>query len=217
MANYDIKALHNCILKTLQTIDKVCKEHNLRYYIWAGTQLGAVRHGGFIPWDDDIDIAMPRKDYDLLIAHAKEWLPNPYEMVCAENDENYPIAFAKIQDSSTTIIERMHLRYLGGAYIDVFPLDGVPNNWCKRWHFARYKFYRTVLYLVQRDPYKHGKGPSSWVPLLCRTLFTLKGVQKSIRNILTKYDFDKSTLVADYDDGLRFVMSKRGTWHPNSL
>ena len=208
MANYDIKALHNCILKTLQTIDKVCKEHNLRYYIWAGTQLGAVRHGGFIPWDDDIDIAMPRKDYDLLIANAKEWLPNPYEMVCAENDENYPIAFAKIQDSSTTIIERMHLRYLGGAYIDVFPLDGVPNNWCKRWHFARYKFYRTVLYLVQRDPYKHGKGPSSWVPLLCRKLFTLKGVQKSIRNILTKYDFDKSTLVADYDDGLRFVMPK---------
>ena len=62
MANYDIKALHNCILKTLQTKDKVGKEHNLRYYIWAGTQLGAVRHGGFIPWDDDIDIAMPRKD-----------------------------------------------------------------------------------------------------------------------------------------------------------
>lgn len=208
MANYDIKALHNCILKTLQTIDKVCKEHNLRYYIWAGTQLGAVRHGGFIPWDDDIDIAMPRKDYDLLIANAKEWLPNPYEMVCAENDENYPIAFAKIQDGSTTIIERMHLRYLGGAYIDVFPLDGVPNNWRKRWHFARYKFYRTVLYLVQRDPYKHGKGPSSWAPLLCRKLFTLKGVQKSIRNILTKYDFDNSTLVADYDDGLRFVMPK---------
>ena len=61
-----------------------------------------------------------RKDYDLLIANAKEWLPNPYEMVCAENDENYPIAFAKIQDGSTTIIERMHLHYLGGAYIDVF-------------------------------------------------------------------------------------------------
>ena len=67
MANYDIRPLQLRILKNLLAVDKVCKEHNLRYYIMAGTMLGAVRHKGFIPWDDDLDIGMPRADYDLLI------------------------------------------------------------------------------------------------------------------------------------------------------
>ncbi len=73
MANYDIRPLQLRILKNLLAVDKVCKEHNLRYYIMAGTMLGAVRHKGFIPWDDDLDIGMPRADYDLLMANAKEW------------------------------------------------------------------------------------------------------------------------------------------------
>ena len=74
MATYDIRPLQLRILDILMAVDKVCKEHNLRYYIIAGTLLGAVRHKGFIPWDDDLDIGMPRTDYDLLMAHAAEWL-----------------------------------------------------------------------------------------------------------------------------------------------
>ena len=110
MANYDIRPLQLRILKNLLAVDKVCKEHNLRYYIMAGTMLGAVRHKGFIPWDDDLDIGMPRADYDLLMANAKEWLPKPYEAVCAENDKEYPLPFAKVQDANTTLIERMEFR-----------------------------------------------------------------------------------------------------------
>lgn len=139
MANYDIRPLQLRILKNLLAVDKVCKEHNLRYYIMAGTMLGAVRHKGFIPWDDDLDIGMPRADYDLLMANAKEWLPEPYEAVCAENDKEYPLPFAKVQDANTTLIERMHLKYLGGVYIDIFPLDGVPESrMAQRMHFAKY-------------------------------------------------------------------------------
>lgn len=171
MADYDIRPLQLRILKILLAVDKVCKEHGLRYYIMAGTMLGAVRHKGFIPWDDDLDIGMPRADYDLLMSHSKEWLPKPYEAVCAENDPNYPLPFAKIQDADTTLIERM-------------------------------------LYFIYRDPYKHGKGPGSWLPLLCRRLFTTAGVQRSIRNVMTTYDFDKSSLVCDYDDGMRGIMPK---------
>ena len=113
MADYDIRPLQLRILKILLAVDKVCKEHGLRYYIMAGTMLGAVRHKGFIPWDDDLDIGMPRADYDLLMSHSKEWLPQPYEAVCAENDPNYPLPFAKIQDADTTLIERMHFEILG--------------------------------------------------------------------------------------------------------
>ena len=209
MPVYDIRPLQLRILPILEALDNTCREHGLRYYIWAGTMIGAVRHKGFIPWDDDLDIAMPRPDYDRLIAHGHEWLPEPFEMVCAENDDVYPLPFAKIQDSSTTLIERMHLKYLGGIYLDVFPIDGAPAGWlAKKWHFGKYEYYKRVLYLLFRDPYKHGHGPSCWIPLLCRRLYSLHKVQAKIRQILTKYNYDECDLVADYDDGSKGVMPK---------
>jgi lipopolysaccharide cholinephosphotransferase len=209
MPTYDIRPLQLKILPIIKAVDNACHQHGLRYYIWAGTMIGAVRHKGFIPWDDDLDIAMPRADYDKLIAHCKEWLPEPFEMVCAENDDVYPLPFAKIQDGSTTLIERMHLKYLGGIYLDVFPIDGAPKGWlAQKWHFGRYEYYKRVLYLLFRDPYKHGHGPSSWIPLLCRKLYSLAEVQNKIRQILTKYHYDDCNLVADYDDGSKGVMQK---------
>lgn len=215
MALYEIRLLQLRILKILEAVDKTCQEHGLHYYLWAGTMIGAIRHKGFIPWDDDIDIAMPRPDYDHLIAHCQEWLPAPYEMVCAENDSVYPLPFAKIQDSSTTLIERIHLKYLGGIYIDVFPIDGTPSRWITRkLHFARYQYFKRVLYFLFRDPYKHGHGLNSWVPLLCRKLYSQKEVQKKIRGILTKYDYAQSTFVADYDDGSKGTMSKTVLGNP---
>ena len=209
MATYDVDLLHQRILRILLAVHDVCRQHSLRYYVWAGTMLGAVRHRGFIPWDDDIDIAMPRPDYEQLVGHAEEWLPEPLEMVCAERDPLYPLPFGKIQDASTTLIERTHLRYLGGIYIDVFPIDGVPEAAIRRhMHFAAYEYWKRVLYLIHRDPYKHGHGPSSWVPLLCRRLYTMQGVQQHIRRLLMKYDYDGSRLVADYDDGSHGTMGK---------
>ena len=76
MADYDIRPLQLRILKILLAVDKVCKEHGLRYYIMAGTMLGAVRHKGFIPWDDDLDIGMPRADYDLLSLIPRNGFPS---------------------------------------------------------------------------------------------------------------------------------------------
>lgn len=212
MADYDIRPLQLHILEILLAIDKVCKEHHLRYYIIAGTMLGAIRHKGFIPWDDDIDIGMPRKDYDLLIKNAKLWLPGIYEFICAENDKTYPLPFAKIQDSNTTLIERIGLKYLGGVYIDVFPLDGVPSSKLKqKIHFTAYFIYKKLLYFSFRDPYKHGKGVRSWIPLLCRKVLKTDHIQKAIRSLLIKYDFDESAYIADYDDGAKGIMPKE-TW-----
>lgn len=116
MPAYEIRPLQLRILEILLAVDKVCREHGLRYYLWAGTLLGAVRHKGFIPWDDDVDICMPRADYDTLMAHAKEWLPAPYEAMSAETNGKYPGSFGKIIDSSTTLIERAHYAYLSGIY-----------------------------------------------------------------------------------------------------
>lgn len=210
MAKYDIRPLQMRMLHVLETFDTVCKAHDISYGIFAGSLIGAMRHGGFIPWDDDMDVLVPRPDYERLIRHSREWLPAPIEFVCAENDPRYPLPFGKLQDASTTLIERRHLSYLGGIYVDVFPLDAVPKGWLARhWQFTQYEVWKRLLYFVHRDPYRHGHGPSSWVPLLVQRFFTMEGIQWHIRRLLTKYDYASTELVADYTDGLKGVMPKR--------
>lgn len=209
MASYDVKELHKRLLRILLAFDKVCAEHNLRYCICGGTMIGAVRHKGFIPWDDDLDVSMPRPDYEKLIAHSREWLPEPLEFVCAENDTSYPLPFGKIQDASTTLIERRHLYYLGGCYIDIFPYDAYPDNVVKRrWQRIQYHFLKQCLYLVHRDPFRHGRGPSSWIPRLVRKVFTMSELQRRIRNVLTRYDYDSANLAASYTDGYSKILPK---------
>ena len=209
MVHYDIDALHQCTLRIMQGIDRTCREHGLRSYIFAGTLIGSLRHKGFIPWDDDMDIAMPRPDYELLIQHQREWLPDNLEMVCYETDKNYPQPFAKIQDANTTIIERLHEYYLGGAYIDVFPLDGMTSNpWKRAIHFVRYWYYKRLIYFKGRNPYKHGRGPSCWVPVLIHKCYSMDFIQRRMRALRMAYDYDAHDLVCDHDDGKRGVFEK---------
>lgn len=209
MPNYDIRSLQLRILDILVAFDKVCRQHGLRYCICGGTQLGAVRHGGFIPWDDDLDVSMPRPDYERFIAHAAQWLPEPYQFVCAENDPQYPLPFGKIQDTSTTLIERRHLYYLGGCYIDIFPFDGYPSSaLLRRWQRLRYAWLSKCLYLVHRDPYRHGRGPSSWMPRLVRKCYTMAGLQRRIKRVATRYDFDSSPWAASYTDAYRRIVRR---------
>ncbi len=210
MPAYDIRPLQLRLLDIALAFHDVCLRHGLRYYMIDGTLIGAVRHRGFIPWDDDMDLAMPRPDYEVLTAHAREWLPAPLEFVSHDTDPDYPLHFGKIQDASTTLVERPHLYYLGGAYIDIFPIDGAPASALSaRIHNVRYQTLRKLLYFRCRDPYRHGHGPSSWLPLTVRALRSHDGIQADIRAEMTRYPFETSERVAvNLNDGLPSIVNR---------
>lgn len=104
-------------------IDKYCREKSLRYYMAYGTLIGAVRHKGFIPWDDDIDIWMPRSDY---MRFMQEFNHDYYKAYCAEFDPHWPHYIAKVCDERTVIDEGHGDKC--GVYVDIFPLDGWPDS-----------------------------------------------------------------------------------------
>ncbi len=114
-------------LQILEKIDEVCKKHHITYYALYGTLLGAVRHQGFIPWDDDLDIAMFRDDYEKFQKIAAEEFTEPY---CFQNAYSGGVIrfMAKIRDSRTTAIEHMALSINQGIFVDIFPLDAAPDG-----------------------------------------------------------------------------------------
>lgn len=115
------------LLKTFEDYTIFCKEHNLVFYAAFGTVLGAIRHGGLIPWDDDIDVYMPREDYNKLLSLRKD-INDDYEIVDLENDGYYQ-DFAKFVNKKTTLIETKEIPFVCGIYIDIFPLDQWNKNY----------------------------------------------------------------------------------------
>lgn len=117
------------ILKILIEIRRICDNHNLKYFLAYGTLLGAVRHKGFIPWDDDIDIVMFRDEYEEFLRIAEKELPEYYKLR-KPGVKDYPFYFAKVDDARTTKIEQSTIKskYKSGCWVDIFPIDGRPKN-----------------------------------------------------------------------------------------
>lgn len=113
-----------CILKRFH---EYCQNHHLTYFIFYGTLLGAVRHKGFIPWDDDIDVVMPREDYERFLALAETESIDSHLSVNSHKTDNYYFPFTKIIDSRIQVKEK-NRTIISGLWIDVFPLDGVPTD-----------------------------------------------------------------------------------------
>ncbi|MBR5598246.1 MAG: LicD family protein [Lachnospiraceae bacterium] len=114
-------------LEILEFLDEICKKHGLRYYLEHGTLLGAARHQGFIPWDDDLDVGMPRPDYEKLKVIMETEIREPFFFQTAYTD-SLMFPFAKIRNTNTTAIEEVYCTEDAphqGIYIDIFPLDGV--------------------------------------------------------------------------------------------
>lgn len=129
----------------LKRFIEICEKHNLRYCVSFGTLLGTIRHQGYIPWDDDIDVDMPREDYEkFIVLYREKYNDGIIKIIDHNTEKNYHMLFAKLHDTSTVLREKRVIdKYakLYGVYIDIFPLDHVSEETKNRKRFLKKNYY----------------------------------------------------------------------------
>lgn len=197
-------------LSILKQIAALCDKYQLRYYLLAGTLLGAVRHQGFIPWDDDIDIAMPRADFERFQQIAKTELPKELFLHYGTTDPNYYLPFMKIRREGTLFEEYAAPKKLRhqGIFVDIFPLDHAPKNTGFLFHLKgqTIKKLKSILFLkAGGDAPKKGKQwllavclpiPTSWIFRLLVQLMQshTKEAAPYYANYGSRYAYPKETV-----------------------
>lgn len=200
----------------LKDIDVFCKANNIEYFIVYGTALGAVRHGGFIPWDDDIDIGMRREDFDHFMSIAKEGMADKYDILNIEETPGYIVSFAKVSKKGTRFVEATNTNeeYEQGIFVDIFPFDKVSSDanirskdFKKAWILAR-----MIMLCEISDPIIPSslKGITRKIAILgCKLVhltlralgFNKRKLYKQYLKHVTKYNtIEKECHIADYSD-----------------
>ena len=201
MNNEELNKLKAIEIDMLIELIRICQKYKLRYFVIGGTCLGAVRHKGFIPWDDDIDIGMPRKDYNRFLEIAQNELPSHLFLQNYKTEKDSILNFTKIRNSNTTFVEKpvAHLDINHGAYIDIFPLDGVPENkFVKKFNdlcLACLNLKLTRYYLGNT---KDIKFRSRVIKYIMKTLYKPYKLHEKMDSIVEKYDYDQYDLVKNY-------------------
>ncbi len=190
-----MKDIQEKLLGLMIELDNICAKHNLRYYIIGGTLLGAVRHKGFIPWDDDVDIGLPREDYEKFLCLSKDSFPEHIHLKTPYNTEDLLFPYSKFIDKNTTLIEDRLDGIVEGVYIDIFPLDGVGDtNIDSKIHFWKTYILQSLLYNNQDIGIKNGvKRIWQWVS---RKL-DRDNIYKLVSKNLIKRKFNDSKYVAN--------------------
>lgn len=188
----------------------ICNQLNITYYLVCGSALGAVKYGGFIPWDDDIDVALPRKDYETFLQEAPMRLPDWCFLQNHRTDAQFPLLGSKLRDSRTTYVEKMcgKLKMHHGVFIDVFPLDGMYPDSEKR-RFRNIRKEVDAKRRVHLDYRRYGRSSllhlrTNWYYLLNRLFGAFE---------------DTSAAIAEFDSYVRsFSTEKSRCWcnHANS-
>lgn len=183
------------LLEMLKWFDAFCREKKLRYYAVGGTILGAMRHQGFIPWDDDIDVAMPRRDYEKLKEYAKSE-KGRYQFETYDSEAaDYCYPFNKLYDTTTTLIEHARVDIIRGVYIDIFPLDGLGDSMEEA--LVNYRKIKKLnqFYATFKAGVRQGR---SWIKntaviafrLIPQCLVSQSALRLKINKLCSKYDFD---------------------------
>ncbi len=196
--------LHNCHLIIAKEINRICEKHNINYYIIAGTLLGAVRHKGAIPWDDDMDIGMLREDYEKFLKVAKNELPGTMFVEDFSTDKNYALPFAKIMLKDTVMVEKATAQNNAKKciYVDVFPFDNAPNkeNLRKLQDIKTYFLKRLLLAKQGYKVYGENDFVKKTVYSLLKfvsTFFKRERIYNSLLKVMKKYNGIKTEKIVN--------------------
>lgn len=196
--------LQQCAFELLKEFVRVCEKLHLRYYLICGSALGAVKYQGFIPWDDDVDVGMPRPDYQRFVREAPALLPAYLAVQNFHTESAVAHIYTKLRDSRTTCIERgsEKLPISHGIFMDIFPLDGYPRNLLsqkllelRKWH---YKGQLACVYDLPR---------SGLTKLRC-SLFRLMGCHLRTDRIAAKYE----RMISRYPVEGSSLICNHGNW-----
>lgn len=194
-------------LELFRCFTQICDKLNLTYFLVCGSALGAARHGGFIPWDDDLDVGMYRDDYNKFMELAPALLPKGIFLQNYKTDPEFPYMYAKLRNSNTTYIEKRlaPLNINHGVYIDIFPLDGYPSNRFqqKKFEFMKRNYKRHLtcaLVLFEKQSLK---------TKILVTIRRVLGYHKRTAKTLEKYE----ALLLKYPVRDSEIVCNHGTWH----
>lgn len=189
----DLRRYQDLLRSMLSVFDSYCRQHQLRYSLCAGSLLGAVRHHGIIPWDDDIDVMMPRPDYDKLLNLASGHFVEGYKIIHAGNTPHYYLPLAKMTDLNTCMIEfRANMECPVGVNMDIFPVDAVPPKTDEqvRLHQQFRRLYQLASDTAEYAPYKSPFEPTG---------FRINNVLHVIKNRLYRIFMSSSRLFEKAD------------------
>ena len=149
MSDTDLKKLHQVELEILDEFVRICDKYNLKYFLVAGTLLGAVRHKGYIPWDDDLDVGMPRKDYEEFIKICSKELDEKYMLDSKDTNSKYYLDFIKIRKKDTIFEQDFQVNYDGpkGIWLDVFPYDNAKSDTSKK-TYIQFKLNKIIFSIL---------------------------------------------------------------------
>ena len=200
LVDEDRKRLWLCLLDMLECVASICDKYGLTYYLGGGTLLGAIRHGGIIPWDDDIDIHLMRADYDRLQEILPKELPAHYFMQNSATDPEYTITHVKIRDARYSAIPMYHVRehavYNMGAFLDIFPLDGrAPTEKQRNRQLRDLKWMKAFhKFAVMRKPRNIKQRVAA---MFCRAIYRVIGANRFYRwreRVTARYGTDQEVL-----------------------
>ena len=168
MEQDQLRHLQECELLVAREVKRICEKYQIRYFMVAGTLLGAVRHKGFIPWDDDMDFGMERPEYEKFCEACAKELPadGKFFWQTWDTDEKCPYAFGKLRLNGTHIQSKSDISSLGvtndGIWVDVFPLDDLPDNACKCGivKFGNWFFRHSLMVKEGYEKYLLREGPA---------------------------------------------------------
>lgn len=201
----DLRMVQEAEIDILKIVIKICEEHHLCYYAVGGTLLGAVRHKGFIPWDDDIDIAMPRPDYEKFLEIAHKVLQEPYRLTTIDDYHKRIIYYYAKAENKTVFLEQFARKSKNHVpvWIDIFPFDGAPDDskTIKKW-LAKISMINSLLGLSQyslraADNLSHKPLNKLFLFLKLDRLISTKLVWQALNKVVTKYDYDSSKKICN--------------------